>query len=236
IQKRLLAYRCFNDPHTAQNISHLMFIILEEYGLTSKNFSISFDNSSANTCSIDELIKMCQPSIGGKFFHIRCTCHIFNLCVQDGLKSLELYIKPIRSAIHYLWTHPQVKKQWAKFCKLNGMRAKRFARDVPTRWNSTYKLLLSTFEYKDLLCRFFGQVVQSSNIYLYANQWNICTTICEQKKQIYPILSLMAKEIFVCPVSTVAVEQAFSMGGNTLDERRSTIRPENLEAQCLIND
>ncbi|KZV47151.1 hypothetical protein F511_16993, partial [Dorcoceras hygrometricum] len=36
IQKRLLAYRCFNDPHTAQNISHLMFIILEEYGLTSK--------------------------------------------------------------------------------------------------------------------------------------------------------------------------------------------------------
>ncbi|KZV38730.1 hypothetical protein F511_19528, partial [Dorcoceras hygrometricum] len=110
IQKCLLSYRCFNDPHTAQNISHLMFIILEEYGLTSKIFSISFDNVSANTCSIDELIRLCQPSIGGKFFHIRCTCHIFNLCVQDDLKSLELYNKPIRSAIHYLWTHPQVLK------------------------------------------------------------------------------------------------------------------------------
>ncbi|KZV29998.1 hypothetical protein F511_24382 [Dorcoceras hygrometricum] len=83
IQKHLLAYRCFNDPHTAQNISHLMFLILEEYGLTSKIFSISFDNASANTCSIDELIRICQPSIDGKFFHIRCTCHIFNLCVQD---------------------------------------------------------------------------------------------------------------------------------------------------------
>ncbi|KZV25903.1 hypothetical protein F511_31520 [Dorcoceras hygrometricum] len=46
----------------------------------------------------------------------------------------------------------------------------------------------------------------------------------------------MAKEILACPVSTVAVEQAFSMEGNTLDERRSTIRPENLEAQCLLND
>ncbi|KZV13529.1 zinc finger BED domain-containing protein RICESLEEPER 2-like, partial [Dorcoceras hygrometricum] len=308
---------------------------------------------------------------------------------------------------------------------------KRFARDVPTRWNSTYKLLLSTFEYKELLCGFFGQVVQSSSLYLFSNQWNICTTICEilkvfsdatdqlsgvyyptchlvvthicngacifcehlnsnepplieciismktkwekyflnipeiflcaiildprlkldclgelltlyydylnpitdtcpsssiilssvrnslteiyteynekygsqvatqtqhttssiitsrltkaqnlirdrtkrprgssssnlelenyltttfdfsttddedtfdilrwwaQKKQVYPILSLMAKVILACPVSTVAVEQAFSMGGNTLDERRSTIRPENLEAQCLLND
>ncbi|KZV51838.1 hypothetical protein F511_06881 [Dorcoceras hygrometricum] len=57
-----------------------------------------------------------------------------------------------------------------------------------------------------------------------------------QKKQVYLILSLMTKEILACPVSTVAVEQAFSMGGNTLDERRSTIRPENLEAQCLLND
>ncbi|KZV58348.1 hypothetical protein F511_32325, partial [Dorcoceras hygrometricum] len=430
IKKRLLAYSCVNDPYTAQNISHLMFIILEEYGLTSKIFSISFDNASANTCSINELIRMCQPSIGGKFFHIRCTCHIFNLCVQDSLRSLETYIKPIRSAILYLWTHPQVMKQWGKFCKLNGMRAKRFARDVPTCWNSTYKLLLSTFDYKDLLCGFFGEVVQSSNIYLYANQWNICTTICEilkvfndatdqlsgvyyptchlvvthlcnvacifsehlnsneppsieciismktkwekyflnipdiflcaivldprlkldglgelltlyydsldpitdacpsysmilssvrnslteiytdynekygsqvatqtqhttsssiisrlskaqnlirdrtkrprgssssnlelenyltttfdfsaadedtfdilrwwaQKKQVYPILSLMAKEILACHVSTVAVKQTFSMGGNTLDERRFTIRPENLEAQCLLND
>ncbi|KZV21578.1 zinc finger BED domain-containing protein RICESLEEPER 1-like, partial [Dorcoceras hygrometricum] len=57
-----------------------------------------------------------------------------------------------------------------------------------------------------------------------------------QKKQVYLILSLMAKEILACPVSTVAVEQAFSMRENTLDERRSTIRPENLEAQCLLND
>ncbi|KZV22906.1 hypothetical protein F511_28529, partial [Dorcoceras hygrometricum] len=148
IQKRLLAYRCFNDPHIVQNISHLM-IILEEHGLTSKFFSISFDNASANTCSIDELIRLCQSLIGGKFFHIRCTCHIFSLCVQNGLKSLELYIRSIRSAIHYLWTHNQVMKQWGKFCKINGLRPKLFARDVPTHWNSTYKLLLSTFEYKD---------------------------------------------------------------------------------------
>ncbi|KZV34884.1 hypothetical protein F511_00786, partial [Dorcoceras hygrometricum] len=155
IQKRLLAYRCFNDPHTAQNISHLMFLILEEYGLTSKNFNFLLYNASANTCSIDELIRICQSSVGGKFFHIRCTCHIFNLCVQDRLRSLETYIKLIRNAIDYLWTHPQVMKQWGRFCKANGMRAKRFARDVPTRWNSTYKLLLSTFEYKELIMWIF---------------------------------------------------------------------------------
>ncbi|KZV41461.1 hypothetical protein F511_34528 [Dorcoceras hygrometricum] len=57
-----------------------------------------------------------------------------------------------------------------------------------------------------------------------------------QKTQVYPILYLMAKEIIACHVSTVAVEQAFSMEGNTLDERRSTIRPKNLEVQCLLND
>ncbi|KZV33875.1 hypothetical protein F511_17799 [Dorcoceras hygrometricum] len=366
-----------------------MFIILEEY--------ISFDNASANTCSIDELIRLCQPSICDIFFHIRCTCHIFNLCVQDSLKILELYIRPIRSAIHYLWTHPQVMKQCGKFCKINGMRPKRYARDVPTRWNSTYKLLLSTFEYKDLLCAFLDKLfnrliyiyIQTNGIFerlhvffseyltssdhalvecilsmktkweniffnihdfflcaivldprlkldglgelltLYYDSLNPITNACPssfmilfgvqnslteiynkynekyglhvgtqaqqlttsssitprskaqmlvhertkhprgssssnlelenylttkfdfsdveeetfdilrwwcQKTQVYPILSLMTNEILACHVSIVAVDQAFSMRGNTLDERRSTIRLENLEAQCLLND
>ncbi|KZV22907.1 hypothetical protein F511_28530 [Dorcoceras hygrometricum] len=57
-----------------------------------------------------------------------------------------------------------------------------------------------------------------------------------QKTQVYPILSLMTNEILACSVSTVAVEQTFCMRDNTLDERRSTIRPENLKAQYLLND
>ena len=46
----------------------------------------------------------------------------------------------------------------------------------------------------------------------------------------------MAKHILATPVSTVAVEQAFSAGGNILDAKRSNLTPEALEAQVCLAD
>ena len=37
-------------------------------------------------------------------------------------------------------------------------------------------------------------------------------------------------------VSTVAVEQAFSLGGNILEARRSSLRPSILEATSCVDD
>ena len=39
-------------------------------------------------------------------------------------------------------------KKWVKFYESRNMRGIRFSRDVPTRWNSTYKLLCQSDEYK----------------------------------------------------------------------------------------
>ena len=56
------------------------------------------------------------------------------------------------------------------------------------------------------------------------------------RQAIFPIVSLIAKEILACPASTIAVEQAFSVGGYILDERRSRLTVENLENQALLDD
>ena len=119
LQKRILAFRCFDEQHTAHNIFSKLQSIFDEYKITQKNFSIDFDNASNNTAAIPALIDLCTPYFGGRFFHQRCVCHVLNLCVQAGLPP------------------------------------KRFPRDVPTRWNSTFNLLSSTIQYKDVLCSFF---------------------------------------------------------------------------------
>ena len=85
--------------------------IFEEYYLINKVFTVSFDNAYANTVSISDLKKICNPVFEGKFFHIRCAYHVLNLCVQDGLKTLQERISPIKCAISYLWSHPQVMKE-----------------------------------------------------------------------------------------------------------------------------
>ena len=50
-------------------------------------------------------------------------------------------------------------KKWVKFCESRNMCGVRFSRD--TRWNSTYKLLCQSDEYKDLLCAFMCYNVTS---------------------------------------------------------------------------
>ena len=55
LQKRIIAYHCFDDSHNTQNICKIINAILEEYRLVNRIFSISFDNASANTASITEL-------------------------------------------------------------------------------------------------------------------------------------------------------------------------------------
>ena len=177
IQKRIIAFRVFEDRHTAINIYRLIRQVLEEYCLVEKVFSIGFDNAAANTASIEDLEKLCKPTFGGEFFHVRCACHVLNLSVQEGLQTLNVFLDPIKIAIQYLWRHPQIIKDWCRFCKQNGKRPRRFSRDVPTRWNSTYELLNQSFEYKDLLYAFISTNVPQ--LELLPQHWNICQRILD---------------------------------------------------------
>ncbi|CAH9137454.1 unnamed protein product [Cuscuta epithymum] len=89
MHKRVLAFREFNDRHTAEHIYILIERILIEYNLIDKVFAIGFDNATNNTVAIPRLRELCGVNtLMGRFFHQRCACHVINLCVQDGLKAL----------------------------------------------------------------------------------------------------------------------------------------------------
>ncbi|KAL5546909.1 hypothetical protein UlMin_006596 [Ulmus minor] len=52
----------------------------------------------------------------------------------------------------------------------------------------------------------------------------------------YPELAAMAHDVLSIPVSTVAFEAAFSVGGCVLDQYRSSLKPENVEAIICTRD
>ncbi|KAL5557277.1 hypothetical protein UlMin_039513 [Ulmus minor] len=52
----------------------------------------------------------------------------------------------------------------------------------------------------------------------------------------YPELAAMAHDVLSIPVSTVASEATFSVGGRVLDQYRSSLKPENVEAIICTRD
>ncbi|KAK3193278.1 hypothetical protein Dsin_024588 [Dipteronia sinensis] len=64
IQKRILAFRIFDEKHTVANIFRHLRIIFTEYKIENKIFAIGFDNASNNTAAIPALIELCKPYLG----------------------------------------------------------------------------------------------------------------------------------------------------------------------------
>ena len=52
----------------------------------------------------------------------------------------------------------------------------------------------------------------------------------------YPVLSHLARDILVIPVSTVSSEQVFSTTGRIVEERRSSMTPEMVEVLACVRD
>ena len=75
---------------------------LEILDLNLNLFLISVDNASNDTVAIELLKNYFRPVLNGKLFHIRCVCHIINLCVQDGLKCIDTYIQNLRNTILFI--------------------------------------------------------------------------------------------------------------------------------------
>ncbi|KAM3221312.1 hypothetical protein P3L10_020580 [Capsicum annuum] len=77
-------------PHTRVELAATIYDCLKKWGIDRKVFSITLDNATNND-SLQTILKGhlgLQKSLlcDGEFFHVRCSAHILNLIVQEGLK------------------------------------------------------------------------------------------------------------------------------------------------------
>ncbi|KAG8379230.1 hypothetical protein BUALT_Bualt07G0066900 [Buddleja alternifolia] len=107
-----------------------------EWNLDKKIFSVVVDNASSNDSMMRKLrewlLKDSLIPLNGDLLHLRCSAHVLNLIVQDGLSPIRGLIEKIRETVRYLNKSPSATQKFdtaLRHCNLEGKR--KVAMDVP---------------------------------------------------------------------------------------------------------
>ena len=101
-----------------------------------------------------------------KLFHVRCCAHILNLIVKDGLKQVDSTLAKIRGIAYGINSSLARHELFFYCCKMSNMKRKNIKLDIPTRWNSTYKLLQNIIKYKNVVQLYEMQLTSNCDVEL----------------------------------------------------------------------
>uniref|UniRef100_A0A7C9A9N4 hAT-like transposase RNase-H fold domain-containing protein n=1 Tax=Opuntia streptacantha TaxID=393608 RepID=A0A7C9A9N4_OPUST len=197
LQNRTLRFLYVTHPHTSDVLaSVLMDRCLFLYNLENKISSIVVDNCTTNDSMMDILLGKFDSSslmLVGKFLHMRCSAHILNLIVKDGLEVIGSGIERIRECIAFWVATPKRYEKFedsARFLRIQA--TKKIHLDCKTRWNSTYLMLDSALPYKANFERLKRMNARLNFSLPNADDWKFAEMICEKLKIFYDVTLLIS--------------------------------------------
>lgn len=197
LQNKILAFAHMEPPHSGRDLALKVLEMLDDWGIEKKFFSITLDNASANNSMANFLKEHLGLSnsllLDGEFFHIRCSAHILNLIVQDGLKVVSDALHKIRQSVAYVRVTESRTLLFSECVRTVGdidttigLRL-----DCVTRWNSTFIMLQSALVYRRA---FYSLSLRDSNFKCCptSEEWRRAETMCEILKPFFTITNLMS--------------------------------------------
>jgi hypothetical protein len=157
---------------------------------------LTLDNA-ANCDKIEEVLQ-CQMDrqnlllYRGSFFHVRCSAHILNLIVQQGLKTASGALHQIRESVKYFKGSEARMLKFKEICKQHDISTTAGLRmDVPTRWNSTFLMLERALQFRRVFMLYGGHDVGYTLCPDY-DEWTRAEKICNLLKPFAEITTLFS--------------------------------------------
>lgn len=211
LQNKILSFSAFPPPHSGYAIAMKLMEILKEWGLEKKVFSLTVDNASANDTMQTILKKKLQNDLlcGGEFFHVRCSAHILNLIVQDGLAKISGALQKIRESVKFVKASEGREDMYENCKETVGLQIKAgLALDVATRWNSTYHMLDRAIKHRDALHN-LHEIEASYTSFPSDIEWQKGKAICELLKPFDEITKLFSGSTY--PTSNLYFMQIWNI-------------------------
>ncbi|XP_073042327.1 zinc finger BED domain-containing protein RICESLEEPER 2-like isoform X2 [Primulina eburnea] len=201
-------------PHSGVELASKLFGFLKEWGFEKKVFSLTLDNASSNDNMqgiLKERLSLHDSLLcDGEFFHVRCSAHILNLIIQEGLKIASVALNKIRESVKYVKGSEGRMRKFEECVRAVGNIDSGIGLrlDVPTRWNSTYLMLDSAIKYKKTFC----SLQLNDNNYKYCpsiEEWKRGEKICEFLEPFYDTTNLISGSSY--PTSNLYVMQVWKI-------------------------
>ena len=183
LNKSLLGFRLMDVDHSGEQIYNKIVEVLEDYDIVNKVISLTLDNASSNSKAIDYFQNNYPLYNNLKFFHQRCVCHVINLIVKCGMKTIKENINRIRDCLAWITSSNKRNAEFQDACVKSNMSPRIFALDMPVRWNSTYLMLDSCLPYANIISYFVAN--NRGPHYLVENDWQIAKVFHSFLKTFY---------------------------------------------------
>ncbi|XP_022882494.1 zinc finger BED domain-containing protein RICESLEEPER 2-like [Olea europaea var. sylvestris] len=154
LHKRILSFSVVPN-HKGKTIGKIIETCLLDWGIECVG-TITVDNANTNDAAIVYVrnkLKNWKPDdtmiLDGSYLHVRCSAHIINLIVKEGLKEFNPSIDSIRNAVKYFRSSPSRLTKFKCCIEREKIACTKLAiLDVPTRWNSTFLMLDSALNFE----------------------------------------------------------------------------------------
>lgn len=141
-----IEFKFFPPPHNGPATADLLLETIVRFNLARKFAGITSDNASEMVSAMKQLFQKLNTQHACQLTeknHIRCVCHIINLCVKDALPFVSAEIEKLRDALKVIRSSPHLKILFVQIQK--SMEEKEILQvpdlDIPTRWNSVFLMV-----------------------------------------------------------------------------------------------
>ncbi|KAK2641400.1 hypothetical protein Ddye_023163 [Dipteronia dyeriana] len=151
LQKKILNF-CPISSHKGNTIGKALETCLKSRGIE-RVLTVTADNARSNNDAILYLSKIVYSWNGAimnaDHMLLRCSAHILNLIVIEGLKDYHESISKIHNVVRYVRGSPARLYKFKSCAEREKISSKKpLYLDVPTRWNSTYLMLESAEKFQ----------------------------------------------------------------------------------------
>jgi hypothetical protein len=142
LRRFLLDIIPFKVRHTGINMAAAITNVLNEFNLAGKALALTTDNESAMLVCGRKLSEEFEKELNNlTFSHYRCSAHILNLAVKQGMEIVDQEIVEVRQLMSKIKNSVLLCDELRELCVIEKLEYLRPEIDIETRWNSTYYML-----------------------------------------------------------------------------------------------